>query len=184
MTVDRSCIPTGVQKQNRSLLDGLEVEALAKLADPVFRWGTCCHEAAHWHMRQRVGATNLKFLGPHFVWDEKNQTVQTTAGGVSSDFEGFVSFRDMAKYCVAGYLWEGHITQSPPDSESAAIDRRIFEEDVRKFAPPHTYITEEQIEATWQWAVGEIRKDLDNPEIREHILKLAQEFQIWLEEQL
>ena len=186
MKIDRSQIPPLIQQLNAALLDEMEAGIIRRLQDPTFRWATCIHEAAHYYFREKAGAVNLKFIGPHLSYDASSpQPVQAAVAGVASDdFSKFVPFREMARYCAAGYIWEAFLTDSPEDLTGAAIDRRVFGEDVRKHysaaAPP---VTEDQIEATWQWAVGEIRKDLDNPEIREDILKLAREFQVWLDGQ-
>jgi hypothetical protein len=83
----------------------------------------------------------------------------------------------MACYCVSGYLWEAALTNSKDAAVGADIDKRIFQEDVHRF---HPAATEEQIEATWQWAVAEVKLDLENGQIKNQILKIAEEFKRWL----
>lgn len=179
MRLDRSRIPLPIQEANAALLDRMEAEAIAQLRNPRYRWAFCVHEAGHGIYRLRVGATKLVFIPPHFVYDAAKSAVQTAAAGIGSDFTTFVSFRLMACYCVAGYLWQAKVMNlAEQETEGTAeFDKRVFKEDVRKFYPLNEPpVTEEQIEATWQWAIGEVRKDLDDPQIREDVLKLAREF--------
>jgi hypothetical protein len=140
----------------------------------------CFHEGAHIWYRKVVGAVNIQFMGPCFSYHAATNEVGTASAGITSDFSRFVSFRDMAKYCVAGYLWEAALVNAPEDPKAAAIDRQVFGEDVRRYypadAPP---VTEEQIEATWRWAEEEVRKDLTNARIRAEILILAKKFNRW-----
>src|SRR4029077_3229752 len=168
---DRSKLALYIQHDNSALFDQLEFDARAKLRDRDFRRATCFHESAHIWYRKVVGAVNIQFVGPHFSYHAATNEVGIAAAGITSDFSRFFSLRDMAKYCVAGYLWEAALVNAPEDPTGAAIDRWIFGEDVRRYypadAPP---LTEEQIEATWRWAEEEVRKDLTNPRIRAEIL--------------
>jgi hypothetical protein len=177
---DRSRIPAEVQKQNAALLDRLEAGAIVLWQDPAYRWATACHEGAHAYYRKKVGATGLKFIGPHFVYDAATREIYVGAAGISSEFAKFLSFRDMARYCVAGYIWESFLTNSEEDPKGAAIDKRVFWDDVRRF---HSSVTDTQIEATWQWGEVEVRKDLNDKKIRKSIVALAHKFEKWLLDQ-
>src|ERR1700730_8558903 len=115
MKVNRSQVPLNIQALNESLLDEKEKEAIAKLEDPDYRWATSTHEASHAVYRLRAGASKIIFNGPHFVYDAAASTVQAAAASVGSEFTRFVSFRDMARYGCAGFIWESFLTNSPED---------------------------------------------------------------------
>ena len=174
MKINRDSLPPEIQKANESLLDRLEKEALEKLRDPDYRYATAAHESSHFYYRKQVGAVNIRFVGPHFSYDAAKKEIHVAAAGIGSDFTKFLSFRDMARYCVAGYIWEAFLTHTKEDLGGAVIDKKIFWEDVRRFCPS---VTDNQIEATWVWAEGQVRSDFENPRIRSRIERLARRFQ-------
>jgi hypothetical protein len=166
---DRSRLPIEVQQANASLLDRLEKDILAKLQDADYRWATSAHEASHFHYRQKVGDSPF-FLGPFFSYNEKTQEIGVAAAGVKSESKKFFECLDVARWDVAGWIWEQEIAQSANAEDGARLDRSGFNDIVRTTNPN---VTDEQIQEYWDIAEADVRADLGNIEIRNQIEKLA-----------
>jgi len=185
-TFDRSQVPPHLQ--NVPILDRLEAEAIAKLGDPKFRWGTCAHEAAHGRYRLQAGAVRLIYHGPRFEWNETQGGVEVVYAGMGSEWSPprkypggiYVNPRDMARWSAAGWIWEKELTGSVDAEASADLDRARFKIDFHKYFPD---TSDEEIQKYWDRAEAEVRADLKTESIKKEIVALAHNFETWLLEE-
>jgi len=177
---DRSRVP--VEYRNLPLLDQMEAESIAQLKDPNYRWAIATHEAAHGVYRLRAGATKLIYVGPYFFYDIEAKTVQKVVAGISSEWGSLthLDFKNVARYCGAGWIWEKEVCPYSTDAEASADrDRAVFDADVHRVHPD---ATNEEIQMYWGRAEAEVKADLQNLEIRSQIEKLALDFKKFLED--
>jgi hypothetical protein len=177
---DRSKLTPEVQQKLAAKLDHLEANAITHLQDPKYRWETACHEGAHGVYHQRAGAVKSNFLPGYFVYDAEKGELIVAACAISGEWPPHVknlNFRDVARYCVAGYTWEEHITGATNVELGATLDKRTFEEKFHRF---HPGAPNEEIQSYWDKAEAEVRADLGNIEIRNQIEKLAHDFEAFL----
>jgi hypothetical protein len=176
--VDRSELPRHLQ--TLPIFESLEDYLISELRDSTFRWETAIHEAAHGKFRLQAGAVKLIFLPGRFVYDAEKNQLLTACAGMGSKWPPsieFIDFKVVARYFVAGYLAEELLTGSADAEKSAAIDKKVFEEDFRRFYP---HVTNEEIKWYWDRAVAEVRKDLEDDTTKAEIQELARKFEKWL----
>lgn len=155
-------------------LDKLEADALKKLQDPDHRWATAVHEAAHFYYRKLVGDEPF-FIGPYFSYNEKTEYLGVAVGGVMSDGRSLFECSDVARWTVAGWLWEDKLCPDFSKGEEGPLgDKAGFFDVVRTLNPT---AKDEQIQVYWDAAKVEVRTDLSNDDIEKEIRAYAKDFE-------
>lgn len=133
---DRSKLPPEILRKHKRLrrLNQLEADTLKILQNPISRGDTAIHEGAHFYYRQLVGDEPF-FTGPHFRYFPNTGDLAACSGGVASDCPGPFKAEDMARWNVAGWLWEEHLTNSVNAEGGAAVDRADYFDIVPRASP-------------------------------------------------
>jgi hypothetical protein len=172
--VDRSELPRHLQ--TLPIFDSLEDYLISELRDPTFRWETAIHEAAHGKYFLRAGAVRLIYRGPRFAWSEE-KGLKFVYGGMNSEWpsSGYIDFKAVARYCVAGGVAESMLTASK--NVGSEIDKEIF---VSNFHKCHPTASDAEIQFYWDRAIFEVKKDLENEATRNEIREIARDFDAFL----
>jgi hypothetical protein len=172
---DRSKLPPEILREHKPArrVNQLEADTLKILQNPITRGETAIHEGAHFYYRKLVGDDPF-FTGPHFRYFPTTLDLTVCSGGVASDSLGPFKAADMARWNVAGWLWEEYLTNSVNAEDGAAVDRADYFDIVHKSIPG---VTDAQIQECWDAAIVEVRNDLLNKDIETEIRALANEFE-------
>ncbi|HXM01818.1 MAG TPA: hypothetical protein VN939_04395 [Chthoniobacterales bacterium] len=171
---DRSRLRPETLKELGENLNRDEILALKKLQNSDERWATAVHEGAHYYYRTLVGDEPF-FMGPYFSYFGNGGDVSVNVGGVTSKSVKKFKVIEMARWNVAGYLWEDKLCpESSKGTEGARADKDTFFEFVRLGNPT---AHDNQIQAYWDAAEVEVRSELEDATIEAGIRHHAKEFE-------
>ena len=178
MKFERSQIPIEVQEQEPALLDKCEAEILVRLSSVDFRHALSLHEGAHATYRRRVGAPMIIFVSPRLYWDEKENGIIKSYGGIDSQWARIPDLSDIARCAVAGDVWERALAGTRYLEGGSVLDRLGFEESYLRVCPN---ATKDEIENCWSISKADVEADLGNSRIEGWVREWATAYGGWLQ---
>jgi hypothetical protein len=181
LSADKSAIPEELRDHPEVL--ALEAEVLSQFADPEARKRTCVHEAAHEHYFRKVGIRTMR-RGPFAFCDENTGGCRFANAGVYpanyDEFPDTVDIEELAKAYAAGCVAARELTALGAIKATEEAQNMGFGSDFDNFARVCKLMfngaTDRQIKKTFELAKTAVELELQAPELRTEIQRLANEF--------